>query len=171
MFDFLRKCDIGGKTNLAECMKDFVTQNKRRGLAVVISDFYDPVGFEQGINTLRYHKFEPFVLQTYDLREASPALHGDLTLVDCERGAIRMTPHGVMIYGEEEWREVTFPVELYTKTELDVMYRAWANDAPLEYHDGPWGRATTEVCLGILQSGRERRELPMRHQAALPSDR
>jgi uncharacterized protein (DUF58 family) len=89
VFDFLRKCDIGGKTALADCMKDFVTQNKRRGLAVVISDFYDPVGFEQGINTLRYHKFEPFILQAYDLREASPALHGDLTLVDCETGDTR----------------------------------------------------------------------------------
>jgi len=89
VFDFLRKCDIGGQTNLAECMKDFVTQNKRRGLAVVISDFYDPIGFEQGINTLRYHKFEPFVLQAYDLKEASPALHGDLTLVDCETGDTR----------------------------------------------------------------------------------
>ena len=89
VFDFLRTCDIGGKTELAGCMKEFVTQNKRRGLAVVISDFYDPVGFEQGINTLRYHKFEPFILQTYDLREASPALHGDLTLVDCETGDTR----------------------------------------------------------------------------------
>jgi uncharacterized protein (DUF58 family) len=84
VFEFLRSCDIGGKTNLAECMKDFVTQNKRRGLVVLISDFYDPKGFEQGLNTLRYHKFEPFVLQTYDLREASPRLHGDLALVDCE---------------------------------------------------------------------------------------
>lgn len=89
VFDFLRKCDIGGQTQLAQCMKDFVTQNKRRGLAVVISDFYDPAGFEQGINTLRYHKFEPFVLQVYDLKEASPALHGDLTLVDCETGDTR----------------------------------------------------------------------------------
>ena len=89
VFDFLQKCDIGGKTQLAECMKDFVTQNKRRGLAVVISDFYDPEGFEQGINTLRYHKFEPFVLEAYDLREASPKLHGDLALVDCETGETR----------------------------------------------------------------------------------
>ncbi len=86
VFDFLRKCDIGGKTELAECMKTFVTQNKRRGLAVLISDFYDPDGFEQGLNTLRYNKFEPFVLQVYDKREAEPALHGDLSLVDCETG-------------------------------------------------------------------------------------
>ena len=70
-------------------MKTFVAQNKRRGLAVVISDFYDPVGFEQGLNTLRYNKFEPFVLQVYDHREADPQLHGDLTLVDCETGDTR----------------------------------------------------------------------------------
>jgi uncharacterized protein (DUF58 family) len=89
VFDFLRKCDIGGKTELAECMKTFVTQNKRRGLAVLISDFYDPQGFEQGLNTLRYNKFEPFVLQVYDLREADPKLHGDLALVDCETGDTR----------------------------------------------------------------------------------
>lgn len=89
VFEFLKNCAIGGKTDLAGCMKDFVTQNKKRGLAVVISDFYDPKGFEQGINTLRYYKFEPFVLQAYDLREASPNLHGDLALVDCETGDVR----------------------------------------------------------------------------------
>jgi uncharacterized protein (DUF58 family) len=89
VFQFLRSCEIGGQTELADCMKDFVAQNKRRGLAVVISDFYDPKGFEQGINTLRYNKFEPFVLQVYDQREADPPLHGDLTLVDCETGDTR----------------------------------------------------------------------------------
>ncbi|MEZ4359326.1 MAG: DUF58 domain-containing protein [Kofleriaceae bacterium] len=89
VFEFLRTCELGGQTQLAECMKAFVAQNKRRGMAVLISDFYDPDGFEQGLNTLRYNKFEPFVLQVYDPREASPALHGDLTLVDCETGDAR----------------------------------------------------------------------------------
>ena len=81
-----RSATIGGKTELAECMKTFVAQNKRRGLAVVISDFYDPQGFEQGINMLRYNKFEPFVLQVVDQREATPKLHGDVALFDCETG-------------------------------------------------------------------------------------
>jgi uncharacterized protein (DUF58 family) len=89
VFEFLRTHEIGGKTNLGEAMKTFVAQNKRRGLVVLISDFYDPKGFEEGINTLRYNRFEPFVLQTYDLREASPHLHGDLALVDCETGDTR----------------------------------------------------------------------------------
>ncbi len=89
VFEFLRQCQLGGKTQLAECMKQFVTQNKRKGLVVLLSDFYDPEGFQQGINTLRYHKFEPFVLQVYDQREAEPKLHGDLALVDCETGDVK----------------------------------------------------------------------------------
>jgi uncharacterized protein (DUF58 family) len=89
VFEMLRSCPVGGQTSLSDSMKQFVTQNKRRGLAVVISDFYDPVGFEAGLNTLRYNKFEPFVLQVYDQREAKPNLHGDLALVDCETGDTR----------------------------------------------------------------------------------
>jgi uncharacterized protein (DUF58 family) len=86
VFEFLRSIEIGGTTRLDECMTQFVHREKRRGLAVVISDFYDPKGFEAGINELRYHRFEPFVLQVYDEREANPPLHGDLTIVDCETG-------------------------------------------------------------------------------------
>ncbi|HUH04416.1 MAG TPA: DUF58 domain-containing protein [Kofleriaceae bacterium] len=86
VFEFLRSVQAGGQTDLGETLKGFVHQNKRRGLAVIISDFYDPRGFEEGINTLRYNKFEPFILQIFDEREANPVLHGDLTLVDCETG-------------------------------------------------------------------------------------
>ncbi len=86
VFQFLRSIKAGGVTQLGKCMDTFVHQNKRRGLAVVISDFYDPKGFEEGINELRYNKFEPFVLQVYDKKEVNPTFHGDLTLVDCETG-------------------------------------------------------------------------------------
>jgi len=86
VFDFLRSIEAGGVTRLDECMSKFVHREKRRGLAVVISDFYDPAGFEAGINELRYNKFEPFVLQVFDRDEASPPLHGDLAIVDCETG-------------------------------------------------------------------------------------
>jgi len=87
VFDFLRKVPAGGDTRMGDCLTQFVHQHKRRGLAVVISDFYDPGGFEAGLNALRYNRFEPFVLQVYDRKEADPRLvHGDLTLIDCETG-------------------------------------------------------------------------------------
>ena len=89
VFDFLRGVDAGGMTRLGPCLTQFVHQTKRRGMVVVVSDFYDPVGFEDGLNVLRYHRFDPFVVQLFDRREADPPLHGDLTLLDCETGEPR----------------------------------------------------------------------------------
>ena len=58
----------------------------------------------------------------------------------------------------------------YTWSELDLMLDALDNDRPLFSHDGHWGKATLEVCLGIEQSARERREVEMHWQSAYPSE-
>ena len=89
VFDFLRKLQPTGVTRLGPSLERFVQQTRRRGMAVVISDFYDPGGYEEGLNVLRYHGFEPFVIQLYAEKEARPRLHGDLTLIDCETGEPR----------------------------------------------------------------------------------
>ncbi len=86
VFDFLERVERGGETQLAASMESFVHQNKRRGVAVVISDFYDPAGFEAGLNLLRYHRFETVVIQIYDEAELDFRHQGDLTLVDSETG-------------------------------------------------------------------------------------
>jgi len=85
-FRFLREVEFAGKTDLGDAMKTFVAQNKRRGLAVIVSDLYDPNGFARGINILRYHKFDPFVVHVIDPAEATPKLHGDVLVRDCETG-------------------------------------------------------------------------------------
>lgn len=88
-FDFLRPIAADGRTGTADAMRTFVAQNKRRGVAILISDLYDPAGFEAGINTLRYAKFEPYVIQVFDPIEVRPPLHGDVRLVDNETGEVR----------------------------------------------------------------------------------
>ena len=88
-FEFLRPLEPDGQTNLASSMRTFIAQNKRRGVAIVISDLYDPAGFEEGINQLRYAKFEPYVLQIFDPVEVRPPLHGDVLLLDEETGESR----------------------------------------------------------------------------------
>lgn len=88
-FKFLAEQEAEGPTGLADAMRTFVTQNKRRGIAILISDLYDPKGFEDGINTLRYQKFETHVIQVFDPGEVRPPLHGDVTLVDEETGEAR----------------------------------------------------------------------------------
>jgi uncharacterized protein (DUF58 family) len=86
VFRFLREVEPMGTTDLGDAMKTFVAQHKRRGLAVLISDLYDPAGFEKGINVLRYNKFDPFVVHIVDPEEEKPKLFGDVLLYDCETG-------------------------------------------------------------------------------------
>jgi uncharacterized protein (DUF58 family) len=85
-FRFLRSVEAGGTTDLGDAMKTFVAQNKRRGLAVLVSDLYDPKGFERGLNLLRYNKFDPFVVHVVDPADARPRLQGDVLVYDCETG-------------------------------------------------------------------------------------
>ena len=85
-FRFLREVKAEGTTDLGDAMKTFVAQNKRRGLAVLVSDLYDPRGFEKGINVLRYNKFDPFVVHITDPGEGKPKLNGDVLVYDCETG-------------------------------------------------------------------------------------
>ncbi|MCS6915562.1 MAG: DUF58 domain-containing protein [Myxococcales bacterium] len=89
ILDFLAGLQARGETRLAETLSAFVHQTPRRGVVVLISDCYDPGGYEDGLNMLRYHRFEPSVIQVVDAREAAPQLRGDLEIVDMETGALR----------------------------------------------------------------------------------
>jgi uncharacterized protein (DUF58 family) len=106
VFRFLREVQPGGTTDLADALKTFVAQNKRRGLVVLVSDLYDPHGFEKGINVLRYNKFDPFVVHVVDPADAKPGLRGvrgDVLLYDCETGEERevtVTPGVLRSFGE-----------------------------------------------------------------------
>jgi uncharacterized protein (DUF58 family) len=86
VFRFLREVGADGTTDLGEALKTFVAQNKRRGLVVLVSDLYDPNGFEKGINVLRYNKFDAFVVHVVDPQDARPKLSGDVLIYDCETG-------------------------------------------------------------------------------------
>ncbi len=89
VLEFLRAQEADGPTGLGDAMRSFVAQNKRRGVAILLSDLYDPRGFEEGLNVLRYQKFETHVIQIVDPSEVRPPLHGDVRLVDEETGEAR----------------------------------------------------------------------------------
>ncbi|WP_207955884.1 Gfo/Idh/MocA family oxidoreductase [Rubrobacter marinus] len=91
-----------------------------------------------------------------------------LTVVSCERGDIRQSPDGLLVYGPEEKEEVILPKDVTGRDALiGELYEAVANDeAPL--HDGRWGRANIEVCVAALESARERKEVYLSHQTPVP---
>jgi len=91
-----------------------------------------------------------------------------LTVVTCEKGDIRQSPDGLFVYTEEGKKEITIARGSHGReAELKEFYDAIVNNRLL-FHDGRWGEATLEVCLGILQSAAEKREIIMAHQVAVP---
>jgi uncharacterized protein (DUF58 family) len=90
LLKFLERLEAQGiATDLERVARNFVHRGQRRGLAVVISDLFDPGGYERGLDILRHHRYEPYVVQPFDRREAEPQLKGDVELLDVETGAIQ----------------------------------------------------------------------------------
>jgi phthalate 4,5-cis-dihydrodiol dehydrogenase len=86
-----------------------------------------------------------------------------LTVVSCERGVLRQHPDGIHVYSAQGRREVPVEAHRGRSSELLELYEAVTMDRPTLL-DARWGMASTEVCLAILQSSRERREILLHHQ-------
>ena len=82
------ECD-GAETDLRRSADTLVRSARKAGLAVVLSDLFDPSGFSGGLDRLRHRKFDLHVVQLHDRREADPALLGDAELVDIETAEAR----------------------------------------------------------------------------------
>ena len=72
---FLSGIEAHGRTSLTESMHDFLRRHRgrRRGLVVLISDFYDPAGYREALDLLRYNHFETVVIQISAPEELRPA--------------------------------------------------------------------------------------------------
>ena len=132
IFRFLSGVKAEGETDLGEAMKTFVAQHKRKGLAVLISDLYDPEGFERGINVLRFNRFEPYVIHIVDPKDGKPDIRGDVRVYDCETGAEREVTvtakilekyqHAYGEYLEEVQRFCTSRQVSYFRADVDASF-------------------------------------------------
>lgn len=90
------------------------------------------------------------------------------TLVSCEKGDIRQTADGLIIYGEDARREIRLAAgRRGREAEVEELYEAVVNGRPV-FHDGRWGEATLEVCLAMLESAKERKEIFLSYQVPSP---
>jgi phthalate 4,5-cis-dihydrodiol dehydrogenase len=85
--------------------------------------------------------------------------HFGEVIVSCERADLRPLPTGVMIYADGEQRLEALPPPRVPRAEvIDELCEAVAGGrAPL--HGGEWAMATLEVCLAILRSAREGKDV------------
>jgi len=84
---------VGNTTDMTTSISEFVQRNQHDGLAVVISDFFDPKLLQSGpksaLDILRYRNYEPYIIQIHDPLEAEPGFYGDVQLHDVETQGFR----------------------------------------------------------------------------------
>jgi hypothetical protein len=123
----------GGTVDFANVTRRLALQAKRSGIAIVISDFLYPEGYETGLKTLAARGYETTVIQLLSREELEPTLFGDLKLVDAEDGSIReisVTDSLLRAYKKN--------VENYTGNlrafclRYGMNYMLVSNDTPLE---------------------------------------
>jgi phthalate 4,5-cis-dihydrodiol dehydrogenase len=86
-------------------------------------------------------------------------------IVSCEGADLRPMPNGIAIYADTERRFEPIPEPISPRREVIDEFCDAVFDGKAPKHDGPWGMATMEVCLAMLQSAREQREIMLQHQA------
>jgi uncharacterized protein (DUF58 family) len=99
----LERVQAGGRASLATTVREFLARRRgrRRGLAVLVSDFYDPAGARAALELVERHRLEVVAVQISAPDELQPALRGDLELLDVETGearALTVSPRALADY-------------------------------------------------------------------------
>jgi uncharacterized protein (DUF58 family) len=81
---FLRALEARGVTDLGAGAGGVAAAAKRRGVAVLISDLYDPRGIEPAIDRLRFAGIDTHVIHLLDPSEVDDPRLGDVRLIDAE---------------------------------------------------------------------------------------
>ena len=93
-FQNLGGLSASGPANLNEALRRGALEARQAGVAVVLSDFLDPAGYESGLTALVGRGFQVDLVQILAPDELSPSTFGDLRLVDSETGAMQEVTFG-----------------------------------------------------------------------------
>ena len=93
-FQNLAALTASGAANLNEALRRGALEARQAGVAVVLSDFLDPAGYEPGLGALVARGFHVDIVQILAPEELSPSTYGDLRLVDSETGGAQEVTFG-----------------------------------------------------------------------------
>jgi len=93
-FENLSHLTASSPADFNTALRRSALETRRIGLAMVLSDFLDPAGYEPGLNALVGRGFQLHAVQILAPEELAPATFGDLRLVDCETGGTQEVTFG-----------------------------------------------------------------------------
>jgi uncharacterized protein (DUF58 family) len=93
-FQNLTKLECGGGVDFNEALRRGALEARQAGVAVVLTDFLDPAGYEKGLTALVGRGFQVNAVQILSPEELAPGTYGDLRLLDAESGHIQEVTFG-----------------------------------------------------------------------------
>ena len=129
----LEQAEARARTDFAKPMRYFQELVKRRGMVLIVSDFWElPESIVRTIEPLRFHGNEVVLFHVLDPEDVRPRLHGPSILVDMETQAqLEVTPD----YTRTEYREkiAAHLADLRDRTQAAGMsYCLLVTDRPLD---------------------------------------
>jgi hypothetical protein len=88
---FFQSLQPAEPTHINDSLKAYAAICKNPGIAIVISDFFDPAGYEDGLKALAYRDFDINLIQVMDHEELHWSKTGNLLLNECETGEKKAT--------------------------------------------------------------------------------
>jgi phthalate 4,5-cis-dihydrodiol dehydrogenase len=92
--------------------------------------------------------------------------HFGLTLVSCERGDIRQSPDGLLVYSENGCEEIALPNDQSPRDRVIAEFADAIAGKPVT-HTGRWGLANLEACTAAIESSRTGKEIELKHQVSV----
>ena len=92
-----------------------------------------------------------------------------MTLVSCEKGDIRQSPHGLFVYSAEGKKEITLPADRSPRDLVMAEFYDAITGRARAVHDGRWGLANLAVCDAAIASSDSGREQAAMYQVAVHS--
>jgi uncharacterized protein (DUF58 family) len=124
----------GEQTRLAEAVKKVAALKLRRGLLVIVSDFFDPSGIEALRQALRPVRHRLMFVQLVRKTDANPELQGDLRLKDSEHAGVvdlTITPSVLERY-KAAYRNFNVQLETLARQRQGTLIKVDADEDVLE---------------------------------------
>jgi phthalate 4,5-cis-dihydrodiol dehydrogenase len=96
-----------------------------------------------------------------------------MAIASLDRADVRQSRWGIYVHSDAGKQEIDVLAGremgvAQRRAELEELYDAVVLNQPV-WHDGRWGVATLEVCLAIMDSARQRKEIVLQHQVPVPN--
>jgi uncharacterized protein (DUF58 family) len=129
----LEQAEARARTDFAKPMRYFTEFLKRRGMVLIVSDFWEsPESIISNIEPLRYHGNEVVLFHVLDPEDVRPKMNGPAILIDLETDTqLEVTPD----YSKKEYREKidAHLADLRDRTQAAGMgYYLLMTDRPLD---------------------------------------